>query len=83
MIFILDKSYADIYVNGNVVAEGVIAGSMRRQGDWVFVAREIEGSFEEIRIREEKITRIDYYGEPVISIEPYFKKRSYRKNTEE
>lgn len=83
MIFILDKSYADIYVNGNVVAEGVIAGSMRRQGDWVFVAREIEGSFEEVRIREEEITRIDYYGEPVISIEPYFKKRSYRKNTEE
>lgn len=83
MIFILDKSYADIYVNRDVVAKGVIAGSMRRQGDWVFVDREVGGSFEEIRIREEEITRIDYYGNPAISIEPYFKKRSYRKNTEE
>lgn len=64
-IFILDKSYADVYINGTEAVKCVYAGSMRKKGGWIYVVRNVEGLEEEIRIKESEITRIDYYGDPI------------------
>lgn len=66
--FILDKSYADIYINGSEAVKGIYAGSMRKKGGWIYIDRNIEGFDEEIRIKESEIIRIDYYGEPIFYI---------------
>lgn len=64
--YILDNRYADIYVKGSDGAEFAEAGSVRKKGEWLIVNRYINGFDEEIRIRENDIVRIDYYGDPII-----------------
>ena len=76
MVYILDKSCADIYVNGAETVKCVYAGSIRKNGNWIYVDRYIEDYYEEIRIKESEIVRIDYYGEPLIDV----RKLSLRRN---
>lgn len=76
MVYILDKSWADIYVNGAETVKCVYAGSIRKNGNWIYVDRYIEDYYEEIRIKESEIVRIDYYGEPIIDV----RKLSLRRN---
>ena len=61
--FILDNRYADIYVKGSERAQ------LRKYGEWIIVNRYVNGYDEEIRIKESDIVRIDYYGEPMITVE--------------
>lgn len=67
--FILDNRYADIYVKGSERAQFAEAGSIRKHGEWIIVNRYVNGYDEEIRIKESDIVRIDYYGEPMITVE--------------
>ncbi len=69
MIYILDKSCADIYVNGAESVKCIHAGSMRKNGGWIYVERYIGDYLEEIRIKESEIVRIDYYGEPLVTVQ--------------
>lgn len=69
LVFILDNMYADIYVKGSEKAELAEAGSIKKQGEWIIVNRNINGYNEEIRIKESDIARIDYYGGPMIAVE--------------
>lgn len=66
VVFVIEKPYADIYVKGSEKAEYAEAGSIVKQGGWIIVSRYINGFEEEIRIRESDITRIDYYGKPMV-----------------
>ena len=72
---ILDNRYADIYIKDNEKAEQAAAGTIKKQGDWIIVRRYIHEYEEEIRIKEEDIVRIDYYGEPIIFIRKFGKRR--------
>lgn len=81
-IFILDKSYADIYINGTEAVKCVYAGSMRKKGGWIYIDRYADGLEEEIRIKESEITRVDYYGDPIYmqidrKTKVYFRANSY------
>lgn len=76
MVYILDKSCADIYVNGAETVKCVYAGNIRKNGNWIYVDRYIEDYYEEIRIKESELVRIDYYGEPLIDV----RKLSLRRN---
>lgn len=69
-IYILDKSHADIYIEGAEPVKYIIVGSIRKWGSWIYVNRFIDGYYEETRIKESQIVRIDYYGEPIIILEP-------------
>lgn len=69
MVFILDKTYADIYVNGAEAIKFINAGSIRKKGGWIYAYRFVEGYEEEIRIKESEIVWIDYYGDPFIYIQ--------------
>lgn len=64
--YVLDNRFADIYIKGNEKVETVEAGTIEKQGDWIRVRRYTNKYEEEIRIKEEEIVRIDYYGEPII-----------------
>lgn len=66
--FILDKSYADIYVKGSEKAEYAAAGTIKKKGEWIIVRRYINGYEEELRIKESDIVRIDYYGDPIVIV---------------
>lgn len=66
--FILDNSFADIYVKGSDKAELVEAGNIEKKGEWIIVRRYINGYDEELRIKESDIVRIDYYGGPFIYV---------------
>lgn len=74
---ILDNRYANIYVRNSETAEFAEAGSIKKQGKWIIVKRYVNGFDEEIRIRENDIIRIDYYGGPIVIVEEYF--RFFRK----
>lgn len=69
--FILYKSYADIYIKGSEPARGIVAGSIKKQGEWIIARIYKENAIEEIRILECDIVRIDYYGEPIVVIEKH------------
>ncbi|MBD5520218.1 MAG: hypothetical protein HDR03_03180 [Lachnospiraceae bacterium] len=73
-VFILDKPYADIYVDGAETVKCIYAGSMKKNGGWIYVNRDVEGYDEEIRIKESEIVRIDYYGDPLVIIQNLRKK---------
>lgn len=75
VVYILDNKYADIYVKGSEKAQFAEAGSIKKQGEWIIVNRFVNAYDEEIRIRENDIVRIDYYGGPMISVE---KRRLFR-----
>lgn len=75
MVYILDKSRADIYVNGSEAVKCIYAGSMRKNGNWIYVVRYVGEYYEEIRIKESEIVRIDYYGEPDIIIQKFSLKK--------
>lgn len=75
MVYILDKSCADIYVNGSEAVKCIYAGSMKKNGNWIYVVRYVGEYYEEIRIKESEIVRIDYYGEPDIIIQKLSLKR--------
>ena len=75
MVFILEKSYADIYINGAETVERIHAGNMRKKGGWIYVDKCVEDYEEEIRIKESEIIRIDYYGEPIIYVKVHSRKR--------
>lgn len=66
--FILDKPYADIYVQGCDKAEYAAAGTIKKKGEWIIVRRYINGYEEELRIKESDIVRIDYYGDPIVIV---------------
>ena len=68
--FILDKPYADIFITGAETVKNVHAGSIKKQGDWIYVNKYNKDNIEEIRIKESKIVRIDYYGNPIILFIP-------------
>lgn len=76
MIYILDKRYADIYINGTESVKFIYAGNMKKRGGWIYVYRYIDGYEEEIRIKESEIVRIDYYGEPLVDIQNYRTKKN-------
>lgn len=67
-VYVLDNQYADIYIKGSEKAEFAIAGNMKKKGDWVIVHKYVNGYLEEIRIKEDDIVRIDYYGGPIIIV---------------
>lgn len=67
--YVLDKSYADIYVKGSEIIKSVEAGNIKKQGEWIIVNKNIDEIVREIRIKECEIVRIDYYGDPIIRIE--------------
>ena len=66
--FILDKSYADIYIKGSETIYSVAAGTLKKQGDWIFVTKKLSNHYIELRIREDDIARTDYYGEPIVKV---------------
>lgn len=81
--FILDNRYANIYVRNG---KGVIFAEVekiRRKGKWIIVKRHVNGVEDEIRIREDEIIRIDYFGDPLIIVEDYsiFQKRNKMRST--
>ncbi|MCM1326437.1 MAG: hypothetical protein NC094_03560 [Bacteroidales bacterium] len=71
-VAVLDNRYANIYVRNSEVAEFVEAASIKKKGLWIIAKRYVNGYDEEIRIKENDIIRIDYYGEPLIVVTPDF-----------
>lgn len=70
MVFILDKSWADIYLNSTEIIKHIYTGSMEKKGNWIYVAKYVdEDCFERLHIKESEIMRIDYYGGPIIMIQ--------------
>ena len=66
--YIIDKSYADIYVKNSEAIKYIEAGNIKKQGEWIIVNKCVDEMIQEIRIRESDIARIDYYGEPIIRV---------------
>lgn len=64
--YIFENRYADIYIKGNDKIEAVSTMTIRKNGNWIIANRIINECKEEIRIREDDIVRVDYYGEPII-----------------
>lgn len=64
--YVFENKYADIYIRGNDKIEAVSTMTIRKNGNWIIANRIINECKEEIRIREDDIVRVDYYGEPII-----------------
>ena len=75
IIYILDKPYANIYIEGAEPVKYINVGSIKKEGSWIYVNRFTNGCYEETRIKESQIVRIDYYGEPIIVLKSSAKNR--------
>lgn len=64
--YVFENKYADIYIRGNDKIEAVSTMTIRKNGNWIIANRIVNECKEEIRIREDDIVRVDYYGEPII-----------------
>ena len=77
VVLVLDKSFADIHVNGAGIVKRVRAGEIEKKGSWIYVNSDFDGYEQEIRIKESEIVRVDYYGESKVIIKKYGSKKMY------
>lgn len=68
-----NKRYANIYISGGMLIEQVRIDKMKRQGNWVSFQKIENGKAKEIKIRENLLERIDYFGEPLIVVKNIWK----------
>lgn len=68
-VYILEKSYADIYINNNILLKKIDIKSIKKRGEWIYLTLTDADKSSEIRIRENTILRIDYYGEPILKVD--------------
>lgn len=69
MAYIIDHKYADIYVREGEVVKCIETDSIQKKGEWVIGQKEGNVGKQEIRVRENDIVRMDYYGQSIIRIE--------------
>ena len=63
-VCILDKSMVDIYLKNGDVLKRISVSRIKRSGEWLIINK----TNTEIRMKESDITRVEYYGEPLIVV---------------
>lgn len=68
-IITYDMTYANIYICGEEPIKYVMVDDIEKHGSWISVAKYGKNGYQEIKIKENQIERIDYFGDPLLVVE--------------
>ena len=64
-----DVTYANIYICGEEPIKYVMVDDIEKHGSWISIVKYGKYGYQEIKIKESQIERIDYFGDPLLVVE--------------